>query len=48
MLSDTVTLYRPVGTMELELIAASGWAAFPARLPEQPIFYPVTNADYAR
>jgi hypothetical protein len=46
--SDVVTLYRPVGTKELELIAASGWAAFPPRLPEQPIFYPVTNEDYAR
>lgn len=44
----TVTLYRPVGTKELELIEASGWKAFPPRLPEQPIFYPVTNEDYAR
>jgi hypothetical protein len=44
----TVTLYRPVGTKELELIEASGWKAFPPRLPEQPIFYPVTNEGYAR
>lgn len=41
------TLYRPVGPRELELIAASGWKAFPPRLPEQPIFYPVTNLAYA-
>jgi len=43
----TVTLYRPVGPEELELIAASGWREFPPRLPGQPIFYPVTNEAYA-
>lgn len=42
-----VTLYRPVGPKELELIAASGWSGFPPRLPGQPIFYPVTNEAYA-
>jgi hypothetical protein len=41
------TLYRPVGKAELALIAASGWREFPPRLPEQPIFYPVTNETYA-
>ena len=40
-------LYRPVGPKELDLIAASGYAAFPPRLPEQPIFYPVLNFEYA-
>lgn len=40
-------LYRPVGLRELELIARSGYTAFPPRLPEQPIFYPVLNFDYA-
>ncbi|HBI85889.1 MAG TPA: biotin--[acetyl-CoA-carboxylase] ligase [Ruminococcus sp.] len=40
-------LYRPVGSGELELIAASGWRTFPPRLPEQPIFYPVLTASYA-
>jgi hypothetical protein len=40
-------LYRPVDPKELELIAASGYAAFPPRLPEQPIFYPVLNFEYA-
>ena len=37
----------PRGSEELELIAASGWRAFPPRLPEQPIFYPVLNMEYA-
>jgi hypothetical protein len=40
-------LYRPVGVRELELIAASGFRAFPPRLPGQPIFYPVLTRDYA-
>jgi hypothetical protein len=44
---STVTLYRPVGPAELELISASGWQRFPPRLPEQPIFYPVTNEESA-
>jgi hypothetical protein len=44
---NTITLYRPVGPKELELIAAPGWCAFPPRLPEQPIFYPVLNMEYA-
>jgi hypothetical protein len=25
---------------------ASGWTAWPPRLPEQPIFYPVLDEDY--
>ena len=44
---NTKTLYRPVGPKELELIEASGWKAFPPRLPDQPIFYPVMNEEYA-
>jgi len=44
---ETVNLYRPVGPAELELIKASGWREFPPRLPDQPIFYPVTNHAYA-
>src|SRR5262245_29731012 len=46
--ADTVTLYRPVGQGELDLIRASGMRAFPPRLLHQPIFYPVANEDYAR
>ena len=45
--SETVTLWRPVGPAELELIRASGMRAFPARLPGQPIFYPGLTEDYA-
>jgi hypothetical protein len=45
---ETTTLYRPVGPKELALIAASGFREFPPRLPEQPIFYPVLNEQYAR
>lgn len=42
-----VTLYRPVGQKELDLIRESDWTAFPPRLSFQPIFYPVTNEEYA-
>jgi hypothetical protein len=41
-------LYRPVGLQELALIYDSGMQAFPARLPQQPIFYPVIHLEYAR
>ena len=44
---QTVTLWRPVGPEELALIRQTGMKAFPPRLPEQPIFYPVTTEDYA-
>ncbi|MBN2610031.1 MAG: NADAR family protein [Bacteroidales bacterium] len=44
---NTVVLYRPVGEKELELIKRSDWKTFPPRLPEQPIFYPVLNEEYA-
>jgi hypothetical protein len=42
-----IILYRPVGPQELALVRDSGWQAWPPRLPEQPIFYPVLNEDYA-
>ncbi|MFJ6915754.1 ADP-ribosylation/crystallin J1 [Streptomyces sp. NPDC101133] len=45
--SGTTTLWRPTGPEELALVEASGWTAWPPRLPEQPIFYPVLNEDYA-
>jgi hypothetical protein len=45
--ADVVTLWRPVGPRELELIRESGMRAFPPRLPEQPIFYPVLSEEYA-
>jgi hypothetical protein len=36
-----------VGPEELRLIQDSGSREFPPRLPEQPIFYPVTTREYA-
>ena len=45
---ETVVLWRPVGPKELDLIRQSGMRAFPPRLPEQPIFYPVLSEAYAR
>ena len=47
MNQETVTLYRPTGPKELELVKESGFKKWPPRLPEQPIFYPVTNQEYA-
>ncbi|MGK7872017.1 MAG: ADP-ribosylglycohydrolase family protein [Xenococcaceae cyanobacterium] len=44
---ETITLFRPTGSKELALIQESGYRAFPPRLPEQPIFYPVLNEEYA-
>ena len=44
----TITLYRPTGPEELELVKESGYIKWPPRLPEQPIFYPVTNEIYAK
>jgi hypothetical protein len=46
-MADTVTLWRPTGQAELDLVAASTWRAWPPRLPDQPIFYPVLNRWYA-
>ena len=42
-----VTLYRPVGPKELELIASTEWREFPPHLPGRHIFYPLTNEAYA-
>jgi len=43
----TETLYRPTGPSELKLVAELEYKRWPPRLPEQPIFYPVTNEQYA-
>src|SRR5213592_4161804 len=48
MNTETTILYRPVGPNELAFIEARGFREFPPRLPEQPIFYPVLNEEYAR
>jgi hypothetical protein len=42
-----ITLYRPTGADELQLIIESGMKRFPPRLYWQPIFYPVLNFQYA-
>lgn len=47
MVDSTVTLWRPTGPQELDLVRASGWRAWPPRLAEQPVFYPVLDEDYA-
>jgi hypothetical protein len=44
---ETVTMFRPAGPKEMELVATSGYKRWPPRLPEQPIFYPVANEEYA-
>ena len=46
-MAETTVLFRPVGAKEFELIRESGFTAFPPRLAEQPIFYPVLNEEYA-
>jgi hypothetical protein len=46
-LEGAITLYRPVGQKELDLIRESSFRAFPPRLSWQPIFYPVLNEEYA-
>lgn len=40
-------LFRPTGKNELKLVEKSGWRAWPPRLPEQPIFYPVLTFEFA-
>lgn len=47
-MEDTITMYRPCGQAELDLVAKSQYKRWPPRLAEQPIFYPVTNERYAR
>src|ERR1700722_7802867 len=44
---DVVTLWRPIGPRELKLIQKADMRAFPPRLTDQPIFYPVLSEDYA-
>lgn len=44
---ETTVLFRPVGPAELALLRETGFKRWPPRLPDQPIFYPVTNERYA-
>ena len=48
MNAETVIVFRPIGPEELKLLEANGWRRWLARLPHQPIFYPMTNEEYAR
>jgi hypothetical protein len=43
----TTTLWRPTGPAELALVRAAGFRAWPPRLADQPIFYPVLTEEYA-
>ncbi len=45
---ETVEMFRPCNRAELDLVIASGYQEWSPRLPIQPIFYPVTNLQYAR
>jgi hypothetical protein len=45
--AETTVFWRPVGPAELELIKQLKMHAFPPRLPDQPIFYPVLSEEYA-
>ncbi|YCM46190.1 bifunctional nicotinamidase/pyrazinamidase [Verrucomicrobiaceae bacterium 227] len=47
ILGKTITLYRPTGPHELAKLEANNFTAWPPRLPDQPIFYPVMNQAYA-
>lgn len=47
MIIPTVTLFRPVGGVEHELIRQSDYKRFPPRKSSQPIFYPVASEEYA-
>lgn len=40
-------MYRPTGPAELKLLEDANFRRWLPRLPEQPIFYPVTNEQYA-
>lgn len=44
---EVTVMYRPVGPEELELLRQADFKRWPPRLPGQPIFYPVTNEQYA-
>lgn len=47
-MEEITMLYRPAEPKELDLIAANEYRRWPPRLPEKPIFYPVTNEAYAK
>ena len=46
-MTSIITLWRPVGRAEYDLLVKSGMRRWPPRLDHQPIFYPVLNRGYA-
>jgi O-acetyl-ADP-ribose deacetylase (regulator of RNase III) len=48
IMNKTVCMYRPCNQAELDLVIASAYKKWPPRLLGQPIFYPVTNKQYAQ
>ena len=46
-MTNATVLYRPTGLNELGLVYDDNMRGFPPRLPNQAIFYPVTNFPYA-
>jgi len=48
MADEIVTLYRPIGPAEFELLGQHGFRRWRARLAGQPIVYSVTNEAYAK
>jgi hypothetical protein len=45
---NLIECFRPTAQKELDLVIASGYLKWPPRLPDQDIFYPVTNEAYAK
>ncbi len=45
---ETVEMFRPSGPKELKFVEESGYSSWSQRLPEHPIFYPVSNKEYAK
>jgi hypothetical protein len=47
ILSSCFDKPKRVSLADIKLSTAQGWVRYPPRLPEQPIFYPVSNELYA-
>lgn len=46
-MSAVTVLYRPIGAAEYALLVRHGFGRWPAPLPHQPVFYPVTSEGHA-
>jgi hypothetical protein len=47
MAMASIVLFRTVAEAEFAMIHEGGWNAFPPRLPEQAIIYPLLDEQYA-